>query len=74
MLADDALEEMIRDAMPGSIVTHYVMIAEVVGPDGPTISMATSDNMTPWLATGLLQYGLGMVEDDFFPFEDDEDE
>lgn len=70
MTPDESIEDLIRGAMPETIVTNYIVVAETLGPDGPQISIGMSDNMTPWLATGMLQFGLDMLH----TADDDEEE
>lgn len=70
MTPDESIEGLIRGAMPETIITHYIVVAETIGPDGPQISIGMSDSMTPWLATGMLQFGLDMLQS----ADDDEDD
>lgn len=77
---NDAIERLIKESMPDSIVTHYIAIVEVMEEDGQRLRLVLSDNMTPWLAIGMLEGGTRMIDaygDDFDPFdeyEDDEDD
>lgn len=51
--------EIVRDAMPDQVIKSWIVIAESVDEDGRvSLSMQTSDNMTRWLADGMLNYSL----------------
>ena len=77
---DDAIERLIQESMPGSIVTHYLAIIEVMEEDGQKLRLSMSDGMTPWLALGMIQGGQRMIEayDDeemlLGIFDDDDDD
>lgn len=76
---NEALERLIKEAMPDSIVTHYIAIVEVLEDDGQKLRLVLSDGMTPWLAIGMLEGGTRMVdaygeEEDYLAFLDDEDD
>ena len=53
--------EIMKKQMPNLVVSNFVMIAEVVSEDGAELTIATSDSMTPWLANGMLNFGLTMM-------------
>ena len=72
MNSERSIEELIRESMPNTIVSHYIVVAEVIGENGPTISVGMSDNMTPWLALGMLTCGMDMVQGGVFGEDDDE--
>ena len=50
---------IVRSAMPEATVKSWIVIAETVGEDGQvSLVFQTSDNMTRWLADGMLNYTL----------------
>ena len=72
----EAFEEIIRGAMPGRVISNYILICEVLSGDGSELSIATSDSLTPWLGTGMLQSAMDMMhgaEDIMFLDSDDEE-
>lgn len=77
---NDAIERLIQESMPDSIVTHYIAIIEVMEEDGQKLRLSMSDGMTPWLALGMLRGGNRMIEayddeEQLLGFlDDDEDE
>lgn len=71
---DDQIVAMLKDAMGGMIITHYVLICEVVSEDGMDLRIATSDSMTPWHAAGMLQVAGDMLATGNTCDEEDEDE
>lgn len=78
-MADDdqaAFEEIIRGAMPGRVISNYILICEIMSNEGSELSIATSDSLTPWLGTGMLQSALDMMhgaEDIMFLDSEDEE-
>lgn len=54
-------EEMTKNLMPGSMITNFVVVAEVAGEQSTDIAISVSENMTPWLANGMLREAAEMV-------------
>jgi hypothetical protein len=75
---NDAIERLIKESMPDSIVTHYIAIVEVMEEEGQRLRLVLSDNMTPWMAIGMLEGGTRMIDayghEDFDPYEEDDEE
>lgn len=65
--------EMVKGSLPDRVVTNFIIIAEVVGGSENDLSIATSDGMTPWLATGMLQAGMDMLAMGYPISHDDDD-
>ena len=51
---DKEIEELLRGALPQSLVTNFVLIAEIVSDSDQELVLTISDSMTPWLANGML--------------------
>ena len=51
---NDEMAKMVDDAFPESMVLNWIVIAETVHSNERHLQMATSDGMTTWLATGML--------------------
>jgi hypothetical protein len=66
--------DMVKGTLPNRVVTNFILIAEVVGSSANELSIATSDGMTPWLATGMLQAGMDMIVVGQDIFSDDDEE
>lgn len=72
---DKALfEEMIKGNFPDQMVSNWIIIIETVDDKNQELKIATSEGMTTWLATGMLNcaseivltqgYGVDMEEDE----------
>ena len=75
---NDAIERLIKESMPDSIVTHYIAIVEVMEEEGQRLRLVLSDSMTPWMAIGMLEGGTRMIDayghEDFDPYEEEDEE
>jgi hypothetical protein len=73
---EEVFSEIIRGAMPGRIVSNFVLVCEVLTEDGSELSIATSDSMTPWLGNGMLQSAMSMMQgtNDMMFFDEGEEE
>ena len=71
---EEQIAAMMKDAMGGMLITHYVLVCEVVTSDGMDLRIATSDSMTPWHATGMLQVAGDMLATGVPCDDDDEDD
>lgn len=49
------LEGLIAEAFPQQMITNWIIIAEIVDNDSRDLHMGTSDGMTTWLGTGMLE-------------------
>lgn len=68
---EQSLEDLIREALPDIVVTNFVFVAEIMTENGTNLYISMSDNMTPWLAQGMLQCGMELVADSG-EYDDDE--
>jgi hypothetical protein len=65
----DTFWEIVRSAMPEATVKSWIVIAETVDDEGNiSLTFQTSDNMTRWLADGMLNYSLEQL-----PYGDDDE-
>lgn len=73
---ENIFSELIRSAMPNRIISNFVLVCEVLTEDGSELSIATSDSMTPWLGSGMLQSAVNMMHsaNDMMFFEDGDEE
>lgn len=53
--------EMTKNLLPGSMVTNFVVVAEITSTESTDIAISVSENMTPWLADGMLRAASDMV-------------
>jgi hypothetical protein len=51
---DKDLQGLISEAFPEQMITNWIIIAEVVDNDSRDLHLGTSDGMTTWLGTGML--------------------
>lgn len=63
MAAADLVAQLIEDLEPGCVVLKFVVVAEVISPDGRrTLWQATHDGATRWDTYGLLTEALEEVK------------
>lgn len=48
--------DLMKGALPDAVISNFILIAEVVTEDGKAITVAHSVEMTPWLATGMVEF------------------
>ena len=71
-----SFQAMINDSMPDALVSNYIIVAEVVSEDGTDLQMLLSDGITPWLASGMLEFASDMLftgQHEFHSMEDEEE-
>ena len=73
---EDFFHELIRNAMPGRVITNFILVCEVLTEDGAELSLSTSESITPWLGTGMLQSAMNMMHgtNDMMFFDEGEEE
>lgn len=70
---DKVFQQIIKDALPGRMISNFVLIAEVVDGDSEQLSLFLSDRMTPWLARGMMKSAESMISDAEYSMEGDDD-
>ena len=65
---DKEIEELLRGALPQSLVTNFVLIAEIVSDSDQELVLTISDSMTPWLANGMLETAMEMMREGEYQF------
>lgn len=70
----EQFEQIIRQVMPDRLITNFILIAEIVNGDDEELSVNVSNNMTPWLAMGMLGYAENMIRTREDELLEDEDE
>lgn len=71
-----SFQAMINDSMPDALVSNYIIVAEVVSETGTDLQMLLSDGITPWLASGMLEFASDMLftgQHEFHSMEDEEE-
>ena len=71
-----SFQAMINDSMPDALVSNYIIVAEVVSETGTDLQMILSDGITPWLASGMLEFASDMLftgQHEFHSMEDEEE-
>lgn len=51
---DKDLEGLIGEAFPEHVITNWIIIAEVVDNESRDLHMGTSEGMTTWMGSGML--------------------
>lgn len=59
MSAVDLVGQIIAEHDPGCVVTKFVLVAELIGPDGSRHVWTDTDDAAIWDTEGLLTYALG---------------
>ena len=49
------IEGIINENLPNSIVSNYIIIAEVVNEEGINLQVISSESLTPWTALGMFE-------------------
>lgn len=65
---DKEIEQLLKESLPQTLVTNFVVIAEVVTDSQRELSLTVSDSMTPWLAQGMLELGIEMMRTGDYQF------
>lgn len=75
-MADDQFTSMIKEVTEGNLVTHFVMILEVMTEEGMDLRIASSESLTAWQALGMLGVANDMISTGYminnYPKEDEE--
>lgn len=71
---NDDLEQAIRATIGNAIATHFIIVVEVMTPEGMDLRIGSSDSLTPWQASGMLEVAKEMITDAQYPDFDDEDD
>lgn len=69
---DKVFQQIIQDALPGRMISNFVLIAEVVDGESEQLSLFLSDRMTPWLARGMMKSAESMISDAEFNIDMDD--
>jgi len=69
---DKVFQQIVKDALPGRMISNFVLIAEIIDNDSEQLSLFMSDRMTPWLARGMMKSAEDMISDAEY-FDDDDD-
>lgn len=54
-------ENLVREVLPSTVVTNFLLVAEVVNSDGTDLNVTVSSSMTPWLALGMIRSAEEMI-------------
>lgn len=75
MSDDDAQIEflnLIKDTFPDKMITNWIIVAESITDYGQDLHVASSNNMTTWLATGMLNCAEDIILNSGFPHQEEE--
>jgi hypothetical protein len=67
---NEIFRELVQKSLPDKLIVNFVIIAEVADDVGSQLSLFVSDTMSPWLAHGMLEYAIDMINSG----EEDEDD
>lgn len=54
-------EQIMQTSFPKKLITNFIIIAEIVDNDTSDLAVSVSDGMSPWLASGMLDYASNMM-------------
>lgn len=69
----EPIQAMINETIGESLATHYIMIVEVMTDTGMDLRIATSDNLTAWHATGMMEVAKEIIMDSRYISDEEED-
>lgn len=73
-MSEDGFESIVHQVVGDNLITHFLVILEVMTEDGLDLRVASSDNLTAWNAVGMLQMATSMIHANPLDSEiDDED-
>ena len=58
---DGLFEQLVREILPSTVVTNFLLVAEVVTDEGTDLNLTVSSNLTPWLALGMIRSAEEMI-------------
>ena len=58
---EDLFQDLIHSVLPERLITNFIVMTEVMDDSSEELSVVMSDNMTPWLAVGMLKSAVDMV-------------
>jgi hypothetical protein len=59
---NEIFRELVQKSLPEKLITNFVIVAEVADEDSSQLSIFVSDTMSPWLAHGMLEYAIDMID------------
>lgn len=60
-MSDEGFEAVVGDLVGNDLITHYLVIIEVMTESGLDLRVASSDNLTTWNALGMLRVAADMI-------------
>jgi hypothetical protein len=61
---NEIFRELVQKSLPEQLITNFVIVAEVTDEDSSQLNIFVSDTMSPWLAHGMLEYAINMIDND----------
>jgi hypothetical protein len=68
---NEIFRELVHKSMPEKLIVNFVIVAEVADEKGSQLSLFVSDSMSPWLAHGMLEYAIDMVDSENYKENDE---
>ena len=59
---NEIFREIVQKTLPEKLIINFVVVAEIADDTGSQLSLFVSDSMSPWLAHGMLEYAIDMVD------------
>lgn len=56
--------KIVKESFPDAKITNFIVICEIENEESMAIRINTSDKMTPWLASGMIEYAVRILEGD----------
>lgn len=67
-LVMEELQKLMRFSLPTKLVTNFIIVAEVMDEESQDLSLIVSDGATPWLAFGMLNSAMSMLNSGEYQF------
>jgi hypothetical protein len=61
--------EIVSEAFPNQMISNWIVIAEIVTETDRYLAVDTSDEVSFWLATGMLKCAKDIIEEDHYTLE-----
>lgn len=58
---DGLFEQLVREILPSTVISNFLLVAEVVNEDGTDLNVTVSSSLTPWLALGMIRSAEEMI-------------
>lgn len=66
---DFDLSKIVGDVFPQKMISNWIVVAEIVTDDNKFLAVDTSEDLSLWLASGMLKCAEEIIREDHFDLE-----